>query len=132
MAKQLTKESLTKLKTTGIVAQDKVLQRDLWAIHKKEFKLEQQEDSIVDDEDGIEFECSEYYGEWKSLGVTIKHLKKPMAIVGRYYIHIETDTESFEVGGEYGAKAWKLATKVEKTKPQVDENALLNLLEELD
>ena len=132
MARPLTKESLKKLKSSGSEAKDKFLQRVIWAIHKQEFKLHKEEDSIEEDEYGIEFECSAYYGDFKSIGVTIKQLKKPNGIYPRYYIQIETDEDSFEVGGEYGAKAWKVTTKATIAKEEINEDKLLDLLNELD
>lgn len=132
MARKLTKDSLTKLKSTGSIAQDKLLQRLLWAIHNNEFELTQDEPSMYEDDAGIEFDCESFYGEFKSIGITIKQLKKYGAIYPRYYIQVETDDDTFEAGGEYGAKAWKLASQVKTPQHKVDEDKLLALLEDLD
>lgn len=81
------------------------------AVHSSEFILKDEEDYVWDDEYGIEFDVSEYYGEYNvgetSLGVTIRRRKKLAGLAARYYIEVETDTDTFEVGGEYGARAWK-------------------------
>lgn len=133
MSRQFTKETLAKLKSTGSEPQDQLLQRIIWAIHMNEFDLGEQEESIEEDEYGIEFDCTSHYGEFKSIGVTIKLLKKPLGIVGRYAIFIETDEEAFTVGGEYGRRAWNVyQNRIKKQTPKVNEQHLLSLLAELD
>jgi hypothetical protein len=133
MGRKFERESLDRLKSTGSHAKDQLLKRIIWALHQNEFELESQEESMEEDEYGIEFDCTSYYGEFKTLGITLKHLKKPMAIYGRYVIEVETDEDNFNVGGEFGAKAWKVyQAALKKVKPKVDEDHLLALLEDLD
>ena len=132
MARTFKREALDNIKSTGSEAKDSLLRRILWAIHQREFDFSEVEESVEDDEYGIEFDCTSYYGELSSLGITLKHLKKSTAIYGRYVIEVETDEENMLVGGEFGAKAWKMHQhNVRTNKPKVDEAKLLAILDEL-
>jgi hypothetical protein len=121
--------SLAKLKTTGSRAQDKILQNILLAVHQSKFLLEAQEDYVWEDEFGLEYDVEEFYGEYEvgktSLGVTIRKRKKMAGLASRYYIEVETDDETFEVGGEYGARAWKyMAYQLDNKDERIDESKL--------
>ena len=58
----------------------------------------------------------EFYGEYKDIGITVRFQKKQLGITGKYYIFIETDTETVEFKTRIACKAWNLCVKQENIK----------------
>jgi len=85
----------------------------LLKIHDMEIPMERQEvyDNMINDEETL---VEEFYGVFKSLGITARKEVKVEKKSGRHHLVIESDHQTIEIGGPAGAKAWVLCNNAEK------------------
>ena len=130
--KKTTRASLIKL-FSGDSQNSKIAIELLLKINDGEISMERQD---VYESDDIYFN-EEFYGEFKDLGITVRFQKKQLGITGKYYMLIETETETVEFKTRVASKAWSLCLKQENikedeyvAKPEVLDDLLLQLTEE--
>jgi len=130
--RKTTRESLTKMFSDSSKNSQIAIEL-LLKISENQITMERQ---AIYEADDIYFN-EEFYGEYKDLGITVRFQKKQLGITGKYYMLIETDTETVEYKTQIAGKAWGLCLKQENVrddefvaKDETLDDLLLQLTEE--
>jgi len=130
MSRKTTEESLERLQSGNINKSiDKIARMLLLKLSTGECIVTLQ-DSFEDEE----YIYTDYYGEYKGIGVTCRNIKKIRGINPRFVMIIETDDEEIKLPGPIGAKAWSLAKIQQKntTIKSISKKTMLNVMKTLN